>query len=359
MAMRLLLSRLLEERHELITLIEGEGSTGGRHPQDQRVAAARSTPTSRSRCTTAASPSTPTCWASSRRAGRVASPRTLRDLSLRPVSVLKTVSARKAAQLEQWGVESVLDLLTTFPRKAATSTARPRPTCRDSRWGRRRPSWPRCGGCASGGGGYNRSRKAPVTITVRDDTGTMEVVFFNQPWRAKQLREGTEAIFWGKVGDYRGTRQMVNPVVDVVAGVDDAGGGPAAPDPADPARLPGLGQGRPHQLGDRHLRGGGARAGGRVRRPAARRMADVAGPVGPHGGHAGHPRARVDGRDRAGPAPADLRRAVPPPAGPGPAPAGLRAQRPGPAPRRVPPGDHRRRRRHPGRALPRPRCPSS
>ena len=72
-----------------------------------------------------------------------------------------------------------------------------------------------------GGGGYNRSRKVPVTITVRDDTGAMEVVFFNQPWRAKQLREGTEAIFWGKVGDYRGTRQMVNPVVDVVAGVDD------------------------------------------------------------------------------------------------------------------------------------------
>jgi len=61
----------------------------------------------------------------------------------------------------------------------------------------------------------------PVTVVVRDETGTMEVAFFNQPWRAKQLREGTEAIFWGKVGDYRGTRQMVNPVVDVVAGVDD------------------------------------------------------------------------------------------------------------------------------------------
>ncbi len=47
----------------------------------------------------------------------MASPRTLRDLSLRPVSVLKTVSDRKAAQLELWGVESVLDLLMTFPRK--------------------------------------------------------------------------------------------------------------------------------------------------------------------------------------------------------------------------------------------------
>ena len=58
-----------------------------------------------------------------------------------------------------------------------------------------------------------------VDLTVRDDTGRLAVVFFNQPWRAKQLEAGTEAIFFGKVGEYRGTRQMVNPVVDVVAGV--------------------------------------------------------------------------------------------------------------------------------------------
>jgi ATP-dependent DNA helicase RecG len=147
----------------------------------------------------------------------VASPRTLRDLSLRPVSVLEKVSARKALQLEQWGVESVLDLLTTFPRRYIDRTKKADVSGLEvgseaailAEVQRVRSS-----------GGYNRSRKAPVTITVRDDTGAMDVVFFNQPWRAKQLVEGTEAIFWGKVGDYRGTRQMVNPVVDVVAGVD-------------------------------------------------------------------------------------------------------------------------------------------
>ena len=219
----------------------------------------------------------------------MASPRTLRDLSLRPVSVLEKVSARKAAQLEQWGVESVLDLLTTFPRRYIDRTAKADVSglevgteaaiLAEVQRVRSRP-------------GHNR--RATVTITVRDDTGAMDVVFFNQPWRAKQLAEGTEAIFWGKVGDYRGTRQMVNPVVDVVAGVDEPVGGPAAPDLADPARLPGLGQGRAHQLGDRDLRGGGARAGRGVRRPARRGVADVARPVGPHRGHAGHPRARVD-----------------------------------------------------------------
>jgi ATP-dependent DNA helicase RecG len=149
----------------------------------------------------------------------VASPRTLRDLSLRPVSVLEKVSARKAAQLEQWGVGTVLDLLTTFPRRYIDRTVQAD------------VSGLEVGAEAAilaevqqvrSSGGYNRSRKAPVTITVRDGTGALDVVFFNQPWRAKQLTEGTEAIFWGKVGDYRGTRQMVNPVVDVVAGVDEA-----------------------------------------------------------------------------------------------------------------------------------------
>ena len=153
----------------------------------------------------------------------MASPRTLRDLSLRPVSVLKTVSERKAAQLELWGVESVLDLLMTFPRKDRYIDRTAKASVAGLGVGTAAAVLAEVvrvrGG--SGGGGYNRSRKVPVTIVVRDETGTMEVAFFNQPWRAKQLREGTEAIFWGKVGDYRGTRQMVNPVVDVVAGVDD------------------------------------------------------------------------------------------------------------------------------------------
>ena len=64
-----------------------------------------------------------------------------------------------------------------------------------------------------------RTGRAMVDVVVRDDTGRLKIVFFNQPWRAKQLAQGTEAIFFGKVTDYRGTRQMANPVVDVVAGV--------------------------------------------------------------------------------------------------------------------------------------------
>ncbi len=146
----------------------------------------------------------------------MASPRTLRDLSGRPVSVLETVSAKKAQQLEAFGVETVFDLVTTFPRRYIDRTAQADVS-----------------GLEIGAPAAVlaevvkvRSRRRVtadmvVDVTVRDGTGTLEVVFFNQPWRSRQLAQGTEAIFWGKVGEYRGTRQMVNPVVDVVAGIDE------------------------------------------------------------------------------------------------------------------------------------------
>ena len=43
-------------------------------------------------------------------------------------------------------------------------------------------------------------------------------MFFNQPWRERQLAEGTEAAFFGKLDEYRGKRQLTNPVVDVLGG---------------------------------------------------------------------------------------------------------------------------------------------
>ena len=120
-----------------------------------------------------------------------------------------------------------------------------------------------------------RTGRAVVDVVVRDDTGRLKIVFFNQPWRAKQLEAGTEAIFFGKVTEYRGTRQMANPVVDVVAGVTP-GRRTLRILPVYPASAKaGL-----TELGDRLVRRGGAGARGRVRRPAARRVARRASTCG-------------------------------------------------------------------------------
>ena len=49
-----------------------------------------------------------------------------------------------------------------------------------------------------------------------DGSSYLSVTFFNQPWRAKQLTEGTQVVVFGKVERFRGRPQMTNPVVDLV-----------------------------------------------------------------------------------------------------------------------------------------------
>ena len=67
-------------------------------------------------------------------------------------------------------------------------------------------------------GRRTRQGKVIVEVTVSDDGGSFRVVFFNQGWRERQLPVGVQALFFGKVSDYQGQRQMTNPVVDVIVG---------------------------------------------------------------------------------------------------------------------------------------------
>jgi len=133
---------------------------------------------------------------------------------MRPTSVLESVSERKAGRLADFGVETVLDLVTTYPRRYIDRTRQA-----DVSGLQVGDEAAVLASVQSARSRRARNGRAVVDLVVQDETGRLAVVFFNQPWRAKQLEAGTEAIFFGKVGEYRGTRQMVNPVVDVVAGV--------------------------------------------------------------------------------------------------------------------------------------------
>ncbi len=116
--------------------------------------------------------------------------------------------------LAELGIESVLDLVTTYPRRYIDRTRQA--DVSDLVVGDEAAV---LATVQSAHARRARTGRAVVDVAVRDDTGRLKIVFFNQPWRAKQLEAGTEAIFFGKVTEYRGTRQMANPVVDVVAGV--------------------------------------------------------------------------------------------------------------------------------------------
>jgi ATP-dependent DNA helicase RecG len=148
----------------------------------------------------------------------LSSGRTLRALRDIEVTRLHGVSERRTKMLAELGIDNVLDLLTTYPRRYIDRTRQA--DVSDLVVGDEAAV---LAAVQSVHSRRSRQGRAMVEVTVRDDTGRLNIVFFNQPWRAKQLESGTEAIFFGKVTEYRGRRQMANPVVDVIAGAATPG----------------------------------------------------------------------------------------------------------------------------------------
>ena len=65
-------------------------------------------------------------------------------------------------------------------------------------------------------------------VKISDGKGVLTLTFFNQAWRANELKPGVRGIFAGKVGDYRGSLQLAHPDYELFDR-DDA-------DLADPAK---------------------------------------------------------------------------------------------------------------------------
>jgi ATP-dependent DNA helicase RecG len=137
--------------------------------------------------------------------------RRLISLAARPVSVIEGVGPKKAEALAEMGITTVLDLVTHYPRRYLDRTnqadiaelvegTEAMVLAVVKRVGMRR----------------TRNGRTIVEVDVFDGSSYLKCTFFNQGWRAKQLKTGTEAVFFGKVERYRGRRQMTNPVVDLI-----------------------------------------------------------------------------------------------------------------------------------------------
>ena len=136
---------------------------------------------------------------------------TLRELASRSVTDLNGVGGAKAKALAAVGVGSILDLLGFYPRRYLDRS-------REATVAQLEP----------GSEGMvlvridqviaRRTRKGRSLVEVRasDETGRLQLTFFNQPWRERQLLEGMQAVVFGKADDYRGALQMVGPVVDLI-----------------------------------------------------------------------------------------------------------------------------------------------
>jgi ATP-dependent DNA helicase RecG len=124
---------------------------------------------------------------------------------------LKGIGPKKLDSLHEVGVDSILDLLTTYPRRWIDRTNEA--LVRDLRAGEEALVLVTVRSVVRR---QTRARKAMVTAQVGDGTGRLSVVFFNQPWRERQLTPGTNVALFGKADSYRGSLQMTNPIVDLI-----------------------------------------------------------------------------------------------------------------------------------------------
>ena len=138
-------------------------------------------------------------------------PLTLADLREIEVGRLKGVGASLESRLAALEITNVLDLLQHYPRRWVDRTKRA--DIAALAVGEEATVFAEVQTVHSR---RTRQGRALVEVVVSDGTSLLNVTFFNQAWRAKQLSAGTEAAFFGKLDVYRGKRQMTNPVVDVI-----------------------------------------------------------------------------------------------------------------------------------------------
>jgi ATP-dependent DNA helicase RecG len=59
-----------------------------------------------------------------------------------------------------------------------------------------------------------RSRRRAAEAMIGDDTGSIRVLWFGQPWVTKRLRTGMKVALSGKIGAFRNRMQMENPEIE-------------------------------------------------------------------------------------------------------------------------------------------------
>ncbi|MCZ6766504.1 MAG: ATP-dependent DNA helicase RecG [bacterium] len=125
---------------------------------------------------------------------------------------LKGVGPARAERFKKLGVETVEDLLTHFPRtyydrRNLSKISSLQPGTEVSFAGQLLTIAQR----------RMHSRRGMVTAAVGDDTGVVQIVWFNQPYLARRLKPGTELILIGELTHFRGTRQVVNPEFEIAS----------------------------------------------------------------------------------------------------------------------------------------------
>ncbi|TMK43679.1 MAG: hypothetical protein E6G66_15045, partial [Actinobacteria bacterium] len=122
-----------------------------------------------------------------------------------PVTQVKGVSAKQAEALadSRFGIRTVQDLVQHYPRRHLDFSETK--AIREVGVG---DEVTIIGEVRKVNAPPPQRRKAPLKAILSDGTSNLTLVFFNQPWRARQLAAGTRIAAKGKITSFRGIRQM-------------------------------------------------------------------------------------------------------------------------------------------------------
>ena len=127
-----------------------------------------------------------------------------------PITALRGVGPKKAAAFEKLGVHTVRDLVTLFPRRYEDRT-------RFTPIALAMPGDTVCiRAMVAAPPRLNRIRRGMELVKLRavDDTGAVEITYFNQTYRKDSLHQGETYIFYGKVGLVGQKKTLTNPVAE-------------------------------------------------------------------------------------------------------------------------------------------------
>ena len=133
---------------------------------------------------------------------------------------VRGVGPSRAELLRRVGIENVDDLLTYFPRtyydrRQLATVASLQPGVEGTFAARVLSATQRS---------PFRRRGNLLVAAVGDDTGIVQVVWFNQPYLAKHIQPGREILISGRLSFFRGQRQITNPEFELVGDEPSDGG---------------------------------------------------------------------------------------------------------------------------------------
>ncbi|MFN8015524.1 MAG: ATP-dependent DNA helicase RecG [Acidimicrobiia bacterium] len=133
------------------------------------------------------------------------------DLAQIKLSDVKSLSSSVVEKLESMSINTALDLLELYPRRYLDRTKQLKIS--ELVPGEEATFY---GVVEAISSRRTKNRKSLVQAVVADGQARIKISFFNQAWRAKQLKVSTEAAFFGKVNDYKGNIGLINPLVDII-----------------------------------------------------------------------------------------------------------------------------------------------